>query len=120
MSKTTTVRGKLASKTSDHIGNDPTVNATVGGKRGIDLLHDPAPNKSTAFTEAERQALGLVGLVPDATESEDLQLRRVMQQLGHKTTDLDRYIYLVNLLDNDETLFYRTVMSDPARFLPLV
>ena len=43
-----------------------------------------------------------------------------MQQLGHKTTDLDRYIYLVNLLDHDETLFYRTVMSDPARFLPIV
>ena len=43
-----------------------------------------------------------------------------MMQLGHKSTDLDRYIYLVNLLDHDETLFYRTVMSDPARFLPIV
>src|SRR5258705_7795586 len=93
---------------------------SVGGKRGIDVLHDPALNKSTAYTEAERQELGLVGLVPDVTESEDLQLRRVLQQLGHKTTDLDRYTYLVNLLDNDETLFYRTVMSDPARFLPIV
>ena len=89
-------------------------------KRGIDLLHDPALNKSTGFTDAERQALGLVGLVPDVTESEDLQLRRVMQQLGHKSTDLDRYIYLVNLLDHNETLFYRTIMSDPARFLPIV
>jgi malate dehydrogenase (oxaloacetate-decarboxylating)(NADP+) len=89
-------------------------------KRGIDLLHDPALNKSTGFTEAERQALGLVGLVPDVTESEELQLRRVIQQLGHKNTDLERYIYLVNLLDHDETLFYRTIMSDPARFLPIV
>jgi malate dehydrogenase (oxaloacetate-decarboxylating)(NADP+) len=89
-------------------------------KRGIELLWDPALNKSTAFSEAEKQALGLVGLVPDTTESEDLQLRRVMMQLGHKTTDLDRYIYLVNLLDHSETLFYRTVMSDPARFLPIV
>lgn len=89
-------------------------------KHGSDLLHDPTLNKFTAFTEAERQALGLVGLVPDATETEDLQLRRVMQQLGHKATDLDRYIYLVNLLDHDETLFYRTIMSDPARFLPIV
>jgi len=90
------------------------------GKRGIDLLHDPALNKSTGFTEAERQTLGLAGLVPDVTESEDLQLRRVMMQLGHKNTDLERYIYLVNLLDHDETLFYRTIMSDPARFLPIV
>jgi len=89
-------------------------------KRGIDLLHEPSLNKSTAFTEAEKQALGIVGLVPDVTETEDLQLSRVMMQLGHKTTDLDRYIYLVNLLDHNETLFYRTVMSDPARFLPIV
>ena len=89
-------------------------------KRGIELLQDPSLNKSTAFTEAEKQALGIVGLVPDVTETEDLQLSRVMMQLGHKNTDLDRYIYLVNLLDHNETLFYRTVMSDPARFLPIV
>jgi malate dehydrogenase (oxaloacetate-decarboxylating)(NADP+) len=89
-------------------------------KRGVELLHDPSLNKSTAFTEAEKQALGIVGLVPDVTETEDLQLSRVMMQLGHKTTDLDRYIYLINLLDHNETLFYRTVMSDPARFLPIV
>jgi malate dehydrogenase (oxaloacetate-decarboxylating)(NADP+) len=89
-------------------------------KRGIELIMDASLNKSTAFTEAERQALGLVGLVPDVTETEDLQLRRVLLQLGHKTTDLDRYIYLVNLLDHNETLFYRTIMSDPMRFLPIV
>jgi malate dehydrogenase (oxaloacetate-decarboxylating)(NADP+) len=89
-------------------------------KRGIELLQDPSLNKSTAFTEAEKQALGIVGLVPDVTESEDLQLSRVMRQLGQKSTDLDRYIYLINLLDHNETLFYRTIMSDPARFLPIV
>jgi malate dehydrogenase (oxaloacetate-decarboxylating)(NADP+) len=89
-------------------------------KHGIDVLKDPALNKSTAFTEAEKQTLGIVGLVPDVTETLDLQLSRVMMQLGHKNTDLDRYIYLVNLLDHDETLFYRTIMSDPARFLPIV
>ncbi len=92
----------------------------ASAKRGIEVLRDPSLNKSTAFTEEEKQALGIVGLVPDVTESEDLQLSRVMMQLGHKTTDLDRYIYLVNLLDHNETLFYRTVMSDPARFLPIV
>jgi malate dehydrogenase (oxaloacetate-decarboxylating)(NADP+) len=89
-------------------------------KRGIEMLHDPSLNKSTAFTESEKQALGIVGLVPDVTESEDLQLSRVMMQLGQKSTNLDRYIYLVNLLNHNETLFYRTVMSDPARFLPIV
>jgi malate dehydrogenase (oxaloacetate-decarboxylating)(NADP+) len=89
-------------------------------QKGSEILANAALNKSTAFTEAEKQALGLVGLVPDVTESEDLQLRRVNQQLGHKPTDLDRYIYLVNLLDHNETLFYKTVMSDPARFLPII
>jgi malate dehydrogenase (oxaloacetate-decarboxylating)(NADP+) len=89
-------------------------------KHGIELLHDPALNKSTGFTEAEKQALGLVGLVPDVTESQDLQLQRVNLQLAQKATDLERYIYLINLLDHNETLFYRTVMSDPARFLPIV
>src|SRR5215468_1018525 len=89
-------------------------------KRGVELLRDPALNKSTAFSESEKQARGLLGLIPDVTETEDTQLRRVIMQLGHKTTDLDRYIYLNNLLDHNETLFYRTVMSDPARFLPIV
>ena len=89
-------------------------------KRGMDLLQDPSLNKSTAFTEAEKQTLGIVGLVPDVAESPDVQLSRVMMQLSHKSTDLDRYIYLVNLLDHNEVLFYRTVMSDPARFLPIV
>jgi malate dehydrogenase (oxaloacetate-decarboxylating)(NADP+) len=93
---------------------------TEAQPHGYPVLRDPGLNKSTAFTEAEKQALGLVGLVPDTVESEDLQLRRVLLQLSRKSSDLDRYIYLVNLLDHNETLFYRTIMSDPARFLPIV
>ena len=89
-------------------------------KRGIELLRDPSLNKSNSFTEGEKQALGIVGLLPDAIETEDLQLSRVMMQLGHKSTDLGHYIYLTNLLDHNETLFYRTIMSDPAHFLPIV
>ena len=88
--------------------------------RGIRVLQDPKLNKSTAFTESEKQALGLVGLVPDVIETEDEQLQRVNYQLGQKPTDLERYIYLMNLLDHNETLFYRTLMSNPARFLPVV
>ena len=89
-------------------------------KRGIDLLHDPRVNKSTGFTEAERQALGLVGLVPDVTESIETQLSRVLLQLKGKATDLDRFIHLMNLLETNQTLFYHTLMSDPARFLYIV
>ncbi len=89
-------------------------------ERGLELLHDPKINKSTGYTEAERQALGLIGLVPDVTESMETQLTRVLLQLKSKATDLDQFIYLINLLDANETLFYHTLMSDPARFLEIV
>jgi malate dehydrogenase (oxaloacetate-decarboxylating)(NADP+) len=86
----------------------------------VELLRDPRCNKSTAFAESEREGLGLVGLLPDVVESEDMQLKRVLQQLGHNSSDLDCYVHLIGLLDHNETLFYRTLMSDPARFLPIV
>jgi malate dehydrogenase (oxaloacetate-decarboxylating)(NADP+) len=87
---------------------------------GVHLLHEPRLNKSTGFTEAEREALGLVGLVPEGLDTEENQLRRVLLQLSFKTSDLDRYIYLSALQDNDETLFYKVLMSDPAHLMPLV
>ena len=89
-------------------------------RRGYDVLGDPRLNKLTAFTEAERQELGLVGLVPDTTETIDIQLERVLAQLASRATDLDRYVDLMGLLNTDETLFYYTLMSDPARFLEIV
>ena len=87
---------------------------------GISVLRDPRLNKSTAFSEAEREALGLVGLVPEGIDNEDTQVQRTLLQLGQKPTDLEKYIYLSQLQDTDETLFYRILMSDPAQFLPLV
>jgi malate dehydrogenase (oxaloacetate-decarboxylating)(NADP+) len=86
----------------------------------MEVLHDPKLNKSTGFTEAERRALGLIGLVPDVTESIETQLSRVLLQLEDKATDLDRFIHLMNLLETNQTLFYHTLMSDPARFLYIV
>ena len=69
-------------------------------KQGMDILRDPSLNKSTAFSAEEKKAFFLEGLVPDIEEAESVQLQRVLMQLAHKTTDLDRYIYLVNLLDH--------------------
>ena len=89
-------------------------------KRGAELLLDPRWNKSTAFTEEERERLGLVGLLPDGIDTLKLQLQRVRAQLDAKSTDLERYIFMNQLLDHDETLFYALVMSEPARFLPIV
>ncbi|APR76012.1 NAD-dependent malic enzyme [Minicystis rosea] len=87
---------------------------------GRALLDDPVRNKGTAFTNEERRAEGLEGLLPYAVESLDRQVERVMQHLEAKPNDLERYIYLIGLADRNETLFYRTVMSDPARFVPIL
>jgi malate dehydrogenase (oxaloacetate-decarboxylating)(NADP+) len=88
--------------------------------RGLSLLGTPAVNKGTAFTQEERSELGLEGLLPPAVETIELQHQRVLQQLGQKSTNLGRYVYLLQLLDFNERLFYRVLMSDPARLLPIV
>ncbi len=86
----------------------------------MSILQNPALNKSTAFSQQEREQLGLTGLLPGTIETIELQHKRVLKQLGHKPTDYERYIYLMNLLDHNETLFYKTIMSDPAYFLPII
>jgi malate dehydrogenase (oxaloacetate-decarboxylating)(NADP+) len=63
---------------------------------------------------------GLEGLLPPSTETLDRQVERVLGHLDAKPNDLERYIYLIGLSDRNETLFYRTVMSDPARFIPIL
>ena len=88
--------------------------------RGLALLRDPHLNKSTAFTEDEREALGLLGLLPEGIDSAEAQIQRVHLQLARKPNDLEKYIYLSQLQDKDETLFFRVLMSDPTKFLPLV
>jgi malate dehydrogenase (oxaloacetate-decarboxylating)(NADP+) len=90
------------------------------GLRGPELLDDQVHNKGTAFSTEERECYGLEGLLPAAVETLDRQLERVMEHLDAKTSDLERYIYLIGLADRNETLFYRTLMSDPARFVPIV
>lgn len=87
---------------------------------GKALLDDPVRNKGTAFTLEERRRYGLEGLLPHSIESLDRQVERVMGHLDVKPSDLERYIYLIDLSDRNETLFYRAVMSDPARFIPIL
>jgi malate dehydrogenase (oxaloacetate-decarboxylating)(NADP+) len=88
--------------------------------RGMEVLDNPKLNKGTAFTDEEREQLGLVGLLPDSVEDINRQLERVLGHLRNKPTDLERYIYLIGLCDRNETLFYKLLMSDPMRFLPIV
>ena len=88
--------------------------------KGIELLDDPVLNKGTAFTESERKEYGLEGLLPHAVETLERQLERVMGHLEQKPNELEQYVYLMGLCDRNETLFYKTLMSDPARFVPIV
>lgn len=87
---------------------------------GYAMLRNPRHNKGTAFSKEEREKYGLVGLLPDRVETIETQILRVNEQLKYFDRDINKYIYLSNLLDTNETLFFKTITSEPAKFLPLV
>lgn len=88
--------------------------------RGVKILHDPVRNKGTAFTDAERDYLGLRGLLPPRVHSQAEQELRVLGNIREKPTDLERYLYLVALQDRNETLFYRVVQNNIEEIMPLI
>ena len=87
---------------------------------GYNLLHNPRLNKGTAFTEAERRAYGLEGLLPPAVTSIALQVARRHAEIANLDDDLQKYLVLSDLQNRNETLFYAVLMSDPATYMPLV
>jgi len=89
-------------------------------KRGADLLHDPLLNKGTAFTDIERDTLGLRGLLPPRVTTQAEQVVRVLDSLRRKTTDLEKYIYLVSLQERNESLFYRVVLDHLTEVMPII
>ncbi len=88
--------------------------------RGVKILHDPVRNKGTAYTDAEREYLGLRGLLPPRVHSLAEQELRVLNNVREKRTDLERYLYLVALQDRNETLFYRVVMNHLEEMMPII
>jgi malate dehydrogenase (oxaloacetate-decarboxylating)(NADP+) len=89
-------------------------------KRGAALLNDPELNKGTAFTEAERSALGLRGLLPPRVMTQHEQLERFLPGVRSRPTPLDQYAYLVGLHDRNVTLFYRLVMDHLEEMMPIL
>ena len=87
---------------------------------GYELLHNPRLNKGTAFTEAERRAYGLEGLLPPAVTNIELQIARRHAEIASLDNDLQKYLVLSDLQARNETLFYAVLMSDPATYMPLV
>ena len=88
--------------------------------RGVKILHDPVRNKGTAFTDAERDELNLRGLLPPRVHSMAVQELRVLANIREKTSDLEKYLYLIALQDRNENLFYRVVMNNIEEMMPLI
>jgi len=94
--------------------------ARVVRLRGMDLLNNPPLNKGTAFTEDERELFGLHGLLPPVVESLEDQCIRAYQAYSLKPNDLERHIYLRQLQDTNEVLFYRLLLDHIEEMLPIV
>ncbi len=97
---------------------EPTLNSKM--PTGIYLLHDPLLNQGTAFSEEERDRLGLRGLLPPRVISQDTQAARVMENFNKKPTDLEKYTYMIDLEDRNENLFYRVVMDNIETMMPII
>jgi malate dehydrogenase (oxaloacetate-decarboxylating)(NADP+) len=87
---------------------------------GALLLHEPALNKGTAFTEAERDALDLRGLLPPRVFTMRDQETRILENFHLQSTPLEKFVFMTALQDRNETLFYRTVLDNTAEMMPII
>ena len=87
---------------------------------GMALLRDPLLNKGTAFTDQERDALGLRGLLPAHVQTMKAQAERVLTNLRKLPNDLDKYVALNALHDRNEALFFRVVADNIDEIQPLI
>jgi len=97
-----------------------TIATELKGEFGVALLHDPLLNKGTSYTEAERDALGLRGLLPPKITTMEQQASRVLSNIRRQPTDLDKYSYLISLQERNATLFYRVVMDHIFEMMPII
>jgi malate dehydrogenase (oxaloacetate-decarboxylating)(NADP+) len=88
--------------------------------RGTALLRDPTLNKGTAFSEAERDMLGLRGLLPPHISTQEEQVTRVLENFRRLQTNLAKYIMLESLQDRNEALFYRVIVENPDEMMPII
>ena len=100
---------------------DPKDEPVAAGElAGVELLHDPALNKGTAFTKAEREALGLQGLLPPHISTQEEQVLRIMENFNRKPNTLEKYIHMMALQGRNETLFYRVVLDYIEEMMPII
>ncbi|HXP12306.1 MAG TPA: NAD-dependent malic enzyme [Stellaceae bacterium] len=94
--------------------------SAVVSPRGLALLRDPLLNRGTAFTDRERDTLGLRGLLPAHVLSMKEQAERVLTNLRRLPSDLDKYVFLNSLHDRNEALFFRVVCDNIDEIMPLI
>ena len=87
---------------------------------GIQIVHDPMSNKGTGFTIPERDRLRIRGLVPPRTLSLAMQSDKIMNLVRSKTDALERHAFLLDLLDRNETLYYRMLTDKLEELAPIV
>jgi malate dehydrogenase (oxaloacetate-decarboxylating)(NADP+) len=92
----------------------------TGLPAGVELMQNPILNKGTAFTEEERESLGLRGLLPPDVQTMKQQVKRVMENFRRKETDLGKYIHMLSLQDRNETLFYRVLIDHLEEMMPII
>ena len=90
------------------------------GLRGAALLRDPRYNRGGAFSEAERDAYGLRGLLHSRVSTLETQAARIMRNVRMKPNPLEQYIFLAELQDRNQTLFYRVLVDNVAELMPVV
>ena len=93
---------------------------SLDGERGLALLRDPALNRGTAFTEEERDALGLRGLLPPVVLTQEQQATRILENLRALPNDLEKFVALNALHDRNEALFFRVVCDNIDEMQPLI
>lgn len=87
---------------------------------GVALLNNPLYNRGTGFTLAEREAFNLDGLLPPRVLSMEHHAARILQNFHKKPTDLEKYVYLIDLHDRNQTLFYRILIDNLEEMMPIV
>ena len=92
----------------------------LGFPTGVALLRDPALNKGTAFTEKEREILGIRGLLPPRVHSMEEQVSRTLENFRRKPNDIEKYIFMISLQDRNKTLFYRVVTDHIEEMMPII
>ena len=88
--------------------------------RGLALLQDPRFNKGMAFTEVERDRLGLRGLMPPCMLTQTQQVARVLENFRRLSNDLEKFVNLAALHDRNEALFFRLLTEHPDEMTPIV